>query len=42
MPILVLKASASSIECVVKTTALSPRPYESFAMMLHMKRFAFG
>jgi len=42
IPNLVESASASSIECVVKTTALCFLWDEILDMMFHMNLFAFG
>ena len=42
MPILVQRASASSIEWVVKTTVLYLRKVEILEIMVHMKRLACG
>jgi hypothetical protein len=42
MPILVHKASASSIECVVKTTVLYFLRVDIFEMIVHMYLLAYG
>ena len=42
MPILVQRASASSIECVVSTTVDCLRKVEMFEIIVHMNRLAWG
>jgi len=42
MPIFVQSASASSIECVVRTTMLFLRSVEMFEITVHIYRFACG